>query len=230
MVKSVIDSRGPAVVTGLCFHGVGEPGPVIGRDAAYYFISRDLFLRVLDDVVGRPDIVLTFDDGYSSDVGIVLPALVQRALTATFFPLAGSLGRPGYVDAAGLRALVAAGMSVGSHGMWHRSWRGMDAGAAHEELTAARTLITEAAGAPVTTAACPFGAYDRRVLKSLRRLGYRRVYTSDRRRARCGNWLQPRYSVRSADTIASVRRDILAPPPLAQRLRGAAASRVKAWR
>lgn len=231
MVKPVIALRQrPAVITGLCFHGVGEPGPEIGEDAASYFISRDLFLRILDDVVGRPDISLTFDDGYASDVGIVLPALVQRGLTATFFPLAGSLGRPGYANVGGVRALAAAGMPVGSHGMRHRSWRGLDSGAADEELTGARALIAEAAGAPVTTAACPFGAYDRRVLKSLRRLGYRQVFTSDRRRARAGNWLQPRYSVRGTDTLASVRRDILAPPPLAERIRGAAASRVKAWR
>jgi peptidoglycan/xylan/chitin deacetylase (PgdA/CDA1 family) len=222
--------RRPATVIGLCFHGVGAPGREIDPDAVNYFIPRDLFLGILDDVAGRPDIDLTFDDGYASDIEIALPALLARGLTATFFPLAGRLGRPGYADGEGVRALAAAGMSVGSHGMGHRSWRRLDDAALHQELTVARDLIAEASRAPVTTAACPFGEYDRRVLKSLRGRGYRRVFTSDRRRARAGGWLQPRYSVRAGDTAASVRRDILAPPPLSARLRGAAAHRVKAWR
>ena len=86
-------------------------------------------------------------------------------------------------------------MTVGSHGMRHRSWRGLDAESEHEELTVARSVIGAAAQAPVTAAACPFGSYDRRVLGTLRRHGYAQVFTSDRRRARAGAWLQPRYSI-----------------------------------
>jgi peptidoglycan/xylan/chitin deacetylase (PgdA/CDA1 family) len=202
----------------------------IGQDAANYFISHELFLRILDEVVERPDIDLTFDDGYASNTEIVLPALRERGLTARFFPLAGCLGRPGYLDADGVRTLAAAGMSIGSHGMRHRSWRGLDGAATYEELSAARALLAEAAGAPVTTAACPFGQYDRRLLSSLRRLGYRQVFTSDSTRARPGSWLQPRYSLLSSDTLGSVRSGILTPPPLAARVRGAAVKRLKAWR
>ena len=63
-------------------------------------------------------------------------------------------------------------------------------------------MIAEAAGEPVTSAACPFGAYDRQVLAALRRHGYSQVFTSDRRRARLGDWLQPRYSIRRNDTVS----------------------------
>jgi peptidoglycan/xylan/chitin deacetylase (PgdA/CDA1 family) len=219
-----------AAVTGVCFHGVGRPLPDISPDAANYFIPHELFLRVLDELTERPDVDLTFDDGYASDLEIALPALRERGLTASFFPLAGYLGQPGYLDASGVRTLAEAGMPIGSHGMRHRSWRGLDADATNEELSVARAQLAEAAGAPVTMAACPFGQYDRRLLGSLRRLGYRRVFTSDRRRARAGGWLQPRYSVRAGDTLSSVRADILAPPDLAARLRGVAACRLKAWR
>jgi hypothetical protein len=114
--------------------------------------------------------------------------------------------------------------------MRHRSWRGLDAGSEHEELTVARSIIGAAAQAPVTTAACPFGSYDRRVLGSLRRHGYAQVFTSDRRRARAGAWLQPRYSVKRGDTIDSVREHILAPRPVAERVRRVAAVRIKALR
>jgi peptidoglycan/xylan/chitin deacetylase (PgdA/CDA1 family) len=217
-------------VTGVCFHGVGQPGPGTDPEAAEYFVSRDLFLAVLDELMQHPETDLTFDDGYASDVDVVLPALAERDLSARFFPLAGRLGSPGHVDATGVRALAEAGMTIGSHGMRHRSWRGLDARAEEEELAVARSLIAEAAGAPVTCVACPFGAYDRRVLAALRGHGYTQVFTSDRCRARAGNWLQPRYSVRGHDTVSTVRDDILARRPLREKLRAGAACRVKAWR
>jgi peptidoglycan/xylan/chitin deacetylase (PgdA/CDA1 family) len=225
-----VNDHSPDTVVGICFHGVGVPGPGVESDAEQYFISRDFFLAVLDELMKYTEVDLTFDDGYASDVDIALPALQERGLSASYFPLAGRLGSPGHVDAAGVRALVAAGMTVGSHGMHHRSWRGLDAESAAEELSAARSIIAEAADQAVTSAACPFGAYDRSVLTALRRHGYSRVFTSDRRRARRGDWLQPRYSIRRDDTVVTVREDILAPRTLRERLRGEMVGRVKALR
>jgi peptidoglycan/xylan/chitin deacetylase (PgdA/CDA1 family) len=217
-------------ITGICFHGIGEPPTGVDPETREFFVSTSLFLAVLDEVAARPGISLTFDDGYASDVEVALPALRERGLTATFFPVAGKLGQPGCLDAAGVRALSAAGMPVGSHGMWHRSWRDLDAQAEHEELAAARSVIESAARAPVRDAACPFGSYDRRALSALRRHGYEQVFTSDRRRARSGAWLQPRYSILRSDTLGSIRENVLAPRPVAERVRCAAAARVKAWR
>jgi peptidoglycan/xylan/chitin deacetylase (PgdA/CDA1 family) len=225
-----VADRTPDVIVGICFHGIGTPPAALEPDAHDYFVRTDLFLGVLDEAARLPAVQLSFDDGYASDVEVALPAITDRGLTATFFPLAGMLGRPGYLDEGGVRALSAAGMVVGTHGMGHRSWRGLDAESEHEELAVARSLIAAAAGAPVSTAACPFGSYDRRALGALRRHGYSRVFTSDRRRARAGAWVQPRYSIRRDDTLETVREDILAPPPLAERFRCVAASRVKAWR
>jgi peptidoglycan/xylan/chitin deacetylase (PgdA/CDA1 family) len=226
----IVKDRSPDAVVGICFHGVGVPGQGIEPDAEQYFISRDLFLALLDELLKHTSVDLTFDDGYASDVDIALPALQERGLSASYFPLAGQLSAPGHVDAAGVRALAAAGMNVGSHGMRHRSWRGLDAESSAEELSIARSVIAKAAGKPVTGAACPFGAYDRRVLAALRRHGYSRVFTSDRRRARRGDWLQPRYSIRRNDTVSTVREEILSPRPLREQLRGEVVGRVKAWR
>jgi len=218
-------------VVNVCFHGIGTPRGDLESEAAEYFVSSAVFLSVLDEMTEHSGVSqLSFDDGFVSDVEIVLPALRERGLLAAFFPLAGSLGRPGHVDAADLRTLADAGMTIGSHGMRHRSWRGLDAKSAAEEFSAARSVIAEAAGVGVQAAACPFGAYDRRTLSALRRYGYAQVFTSDRRRARPGSWLQPRYSVLRDDTVRTVRDNILAPRPLQERLRRTAATRVKAWR
>ena len=64
--------------------------------------------------------------------------------------------------------------------MRHRPWCGLDVRALHEELVEAMSVLERAVGRPVTRAACPFGASDRRVLRTLRGSGYQHVYTSDR--------------------------------------------------
>jgi peptidoglycan/xylan/chitin deacetylase (PgdA/CDA1 family) len=218
-------------IINLSFHGVGTPlGPAREPGEHAYWVGRDTFLSLLDEVEGRDDVRLSFDDGNASDVEAALPALIERGMTADFFVLAGRFGTRGNVDVDGVRALRAAGMRVGTHGMDHRSWRGLDDDDLATELVAARSAIAEAAGSAVDAAALPLGQYDRTILAALRRLDYRVVYSSDARRARAGAWFQPRYSVRADDTVHSVRETVLAPPRAHERLRGRLAGTAKRWR
>jgi peptidoglycan/xylan/chitin deacetylase (PgdA/CDA1 family) len=214
----------------LTFHGLGEPGRPLEPGEAEVWLGTDEFEFVLDSVSGRDDVRISFDDGNASDVSQALPALEQRGLTATFFVVAGRLRVPGFLDEAGLRTLTAEGMSVGCHGMRHRPWRGLGAAELHEELVDAKDLLEDIVARPVTEASCPFGAYDRRVLRTLRRSGYRHVYTSDRGTARPGHWLQARNTVHRGDRPGIVDRvlsDERAPSELARRR----AKRVaKRWR
>ncbi|MFI7607390.1 polysaccharide deacetylase family protein [Micromonospora sp. NPDC049366] len=200
-------------VLNICFHGIGEPGRELEPGEDRYWVTRDQFLAILDEVAAWPAVRISFDDGNDSDVRIGLPALRDRNLTADFFVLAGRLGEPGSLDEDGVRELRRNGMTVGTHGLAHRSWRGMDRATVHDELVVARErLVAAVGGAPVDLAACPLGRYDRRLLARLRLLGYTGVFTSDRRAARAGAWLQPRFSVRRADTPASLRAEVLTRP------------------
>jgi peptidoglycan/xylan/chitin deacetylase (PgdA/CDA1 family) len=192
----------------VCFHGIGTPGRELEPGEAPYWVTADRFREILDELATWPAVRISFDDGNASDVEYGLPGLAERGLRADFFVLAGRLGAAGSLDADQVRALAAHGMTIGSHGMAHRSWRGMDPTTRDAELVAARQRLAEAADTPVEMAACPLGRYDRRLLTDLRRLGYRHVFTSDRRPARAGAWLQPRYSVRHTDTAASLRAEV----------------------
>ena len=165
---------------------------------------------------GWPAVRLSFDDGNASDVEIGLPGLLERGLTATFFPLAGRLDTPA-ASAADLTALPGQGMTVGTHGMWHVPWRGLPPAERDAELVEARERLAKVAGRPVDEAALPLGRYDRRLLADLRGLGYTRVYTSDRRHAAEGAWLQPRFSVTGGDTPESLRATVLRAPSLPRR-------------
>lgn len=214
----------------VCFHGIGTPARELEPGEDRYWIDVDTFHRVLDDVATWPSVRISFDDGNASDVEIGLPALVERGLPADFFVLAGRLGAPGSLDDAAVKELATAGMTIGTHGMRHVPWRGLSAAETGAELVEARTRIAAAAGVEVDAAACPLGRYDRRLLADLRRLGYRRVFTSDRRAAKADAWLQPRFSVRSGDTAESFRAEALTPPPLVRQARSAAVGLIKRWR
>jgi peptidoglycan/xylan/chitin deacetylase (PgdA/CDA1 family) len=221
---------GASRVININLHGIGEPGRELEPGEDDYWISHAAFLSVLDAVADHPGVRLSFDDGNASDVELALPALTERGLTADFFVLAGRLGTPGSVDADGVRELAAAGMTVGSHGMHHRSWREVRGEDRADEFVEARRVLRDVIGAEVTSAACPRGQYDRRVLADLRRLGYRTVFTSDPRPAAAGGWLQPRFTVRCADTGETVRAAMLAPRPLAERAATGVKGAVKRWR
>jgi peptidoglycan/xylan/chitin deacetylase (PgdA/CDA1 family) len=204
-------------VVNLCFHGIGTPRRELepGEDA--YWIKVDRFLSILDEARTWPSVRISFDDGNASDFEIGLPALTERGLRASFFVIADRLDRAGSLASDQVRELSDQGMTIGSHGAVHRPWPGMDAATREREFVLARDRLADVAATPVDTAACPLGRYDRRVLWHLRRLGYRRVFTSDRRPAFPGAWLQPRYSLRRTDTAESLRAEIM--PGLAERMR-----------
>jgi peptidoglycan/xylan/chitin deacetylase (PgdA/CDA1 family) len=214
----------------LTFHGVGRPHRQLEPGEEDVWVAPALLLSVLDSAKGRDDVLITVDDGNASDVEQVLPALVDRGLTATFFLVAARLGTPSFLDERGVRALAAAGMQIGCHGMKHRAWRGLDDRALYEELVEAKAVLERAVDAPVTVASCPFGSYDRHVLRRLRESGYRHVYTSDRGTARPGDFVQVRNSVRLSDPPGLLARldahESRARSVLAHRARLA----VKRWR
>jgi peptidoglycan/xylan/chitin deacetylase (PgdA/CDA1 family) len=209
----------------LTFHGIGEPQRPLDAGEADVWVTRAAFLELLDSVAGRDDVRITFDDGNASDVEHALPALRERGLRGTFFVVAGRLGEPEFLSADDVRELAAAGMQVGCHGMRHRPWRGLDEQALGEELVQAKAVLEKLVERPVTEAACPFGSYDRHVLKTLRRAGYGHVFTSDRGTADPAGFVQARNSVGPGDPP-----DLLEQIPALDGLPRRAKLVVKRWR
>jgi peptidoglycan/xylan/chitin deacetylase (PgdA/CDA1 family) len=213
----------------LTFHGIGRTERCLEPGEELVWLDQDQFEAALDSVVGRSDVQITFDDGNASDLEHALPQLRRRGLTATFFLVAGRVGAPGFLDEEGIRALAAAGMRIGCHGMRHRPWRRLGEHALREEVVDARRLLEQVVDRPVTEAAFPFGAYDRRVLRFLRRHGYRRAFSSDRGTARPGDWIQARNTVRPANALC-LAEGVLAEASPHTVLRRRAKLTAKRWR
>jgi peptidoglycan/xylan/chitin deacetylase (PgdA/CDA1 family) len=178
----------------LNFHGLGEPPDTIGVAERDVWVPVQ-WLEAILDAAPREGVVLTFDDGNVSDVQAVLPALTDRKLAARFFPLTGRIGTAGYLSVEDIAELSGAGMRIGSHGLHHRDWRTLPDAELHDELTLSRRRLGEIVAGEITEAACPFGSYDRRVLRALRATGYRRVFTSDGGPHASGAWLSSRTTV-----------------------------------
>jgi peptidoglycan/xylan/chitin deacetylase (PgdA/CDA1 family) len=194
----------------VCFHGIGQPRRELEPGEEQYWVSQTLFESVLDLAVGKLNVNFSFDDGNRSDVRIGLPALLARNMTADFYLIAGRLGEAGSLDETDSQELVRAGMTIGSHGLTHKPWRTLPSKALADELDSARQILSETTGMEIDRVALPLGSYDRRVLRSLRQRNYIKVMTSDRTYASSSSWMQPRFSIRSGDTVESVS-EILAP-------------------
>jgi len=190
----------------LTFHGLADPPASLPDSEKRYWLPIPAFDRFLDQAALSPDVQVTFDDGFLSDATIALPRLQQRSLHATFFILAARIGTPGYLALEDIRTLLAAGMSIGSHGMNHRPWRRLSPEDLHQEISAAKARLEDLLGISITQAACPFGAYDRAALRALKRAGFSRVYTSDRGFAHSSAWLQPRNTITASTPLDHLDR------------------------
>lgn len=204
------------------FHGIGQPHAWVDDAERLYWIDEDMFRDVLDMIVarrGKQHIAITFDDGNESDALKACPALVERDLTARFFVLSGRIGRAGYLSMEQLRSLAARAMTVGLHGADHVDWRKAGAEELHQETVTAREIIADAVGLPVDEVAIPFGAYDARVIRHLRRAGFRRIHTSDGGRSRIGSVFASRTSIRRDMQLSDVAGILDDSVPVRRRVR-----------
>jgi peptidoglycan/xylan/chitin deacetylase (PgdA/CDA1 family) len=191
----------------LNFHGIGAPDRPFDPGEQPYWISARLFgeiVALIAPAVRAGRVGVTFDDGNKSDAAIALPVLREAGVPATFFVLAGRVGAPGFLARDDIAALEAAGMAIGSHGFDHVDWRKLDAPGRRRELIEARATLRTLCAGGVTTAAIPFGAYDRAVLGHLKAAGYDAAYTSDGGRAGRGP-VFARTSVRGDMTPDDIR-------------------------
>src|SRR5437763_8147086 len=148
----------------LTFHGLGEPPAQLTDAERKVWVPVDWFEAIVE-ALPASGVQIAFDDGNASDVASALPALEKAGRTARFFVLAGRIGAPGFLDEDGISRLHAAGMTIGSHGLAHHDWRALPGKELARELVDSKLRLSELAGGSVDAAACPFGSYDRRVLR-----------------------------------------------------------------
>lgn len=147
---------------------------------------------------------ITFDDGHISNAEYAMPMLERTGLRAHFFITAGWISnRPEYMTWAQVRQLHASGHTIGAHGMTHKLLTHCSSAELDTELVAAKSLLEDKLGAPVTTLSLPGGRYNRTVLDASKRAGYLTVFTSEpRMEDHADSLLTGRLNIRSGTDTA----------------------------
>lgn len=131
--------------------------------------------------------VVTFDDGYAEMETYVAEILEQRQVPATFFLVTDALdaaqsrGDNRFLSWDGARKLAAAGFSVGSHTVSHRSLAGLEVDEAERELIDSRRQLEENLGRAPFGLAYPYGTvrdFTPAVVAAASRAGYRCAVTA----------------------------------------------------
>ncbi len=177
----------------LMYHALeDENHPSGSRDsgARFYEISTKCFHKqmrllstkgyhshLLEEVLQRSSfsekiIVLTFDDGHSSNYDLALPILQQYGFRAEFFITTDWIGKPGYLSAAEIREMSQLGMAIGSHGVTHSFLDDLTDDEILAELGDSRRTLCEITGKEIASFSAPGG----RINKDIIKLGYKAGY------------------------------------------------------
>jgi peptidoglycan/xylan/chitin deacetylase (PgdA/CDA1 family) len=145
----------------------------------YTAVTLNELLSSRATVVAKP-IVLTFDDGWSSDWRIATPILQRLGWKAEFFIATEWVEQPGFMTWAEVRDAAAAGMSIQSHSLTHPDLDRIPLERIQHELVASKAILEDQVGRAVDFFALPGGSgRQTEVVTLARAAGYRGVCTSD---------------------------------------------------
>ena len=105
----------------------------------------------------RGRVWLTFDDGRLDNLTEGLPALVEAGHRATFFIIAqrSLAGEKDYIPLSGLKEMLAAGMSIGSHTLTHPRLTRVPPAQLRAEIFDSKKMLEDALGVEVTSFCYP---------------------------------------------------------------------------
>ena len=169
--------------------------PLCQSDPGYvrYIISADEFSAQMREIsklglrgvsvsdalkFNGPAVCITFDDGCETDLISAAPILKEFGFGATFYVVAGFVGKPGYLSMPQLRELHAQGFEIGCHSMTHPYLTDLDRTGMQREIAEAKTMLERMVGVPIQHFSCPGGRYDDRVVQEAKQAGFMTVATS----------------------------------------------------
>jgi peptidoglycan/xylan/chitin deacetylase (PgdA/CDA1 family) len=152
----------------------------VGPDQVYAFLTDG---KALPE---RP-IMITVDDGWRSDIDIMLPILERYGFGCTIFVTTGPeawifkkfRGLDRGLTAEEVRELHRRGVSIGSHTVTHPYLIEMSDEEIRREFRDSKSTLEEWTGAPCRFLSIPGNFYDRRIARIARACGYEAVFTAN---------------------------------------------------
>jgi peptidoglycan/xylan/chitin deacetylase (PgdA/CDA1 family) len=150
--------------------------------AAHHYTPMTLaeFASVITNKRPSPahPVLLTFDDGYANNAEVALPILQQHGFPATLYLSTGLINTPSYLTWQQIKQLSAAGWDIASHTVTHPHLPKLSKKAQREEIIAARAKIEQELGKPANTFAYPYGDYNRKTLRILKKADFSFAFTT----------------------------------------------------
>jgi len=127
---------------------------------------------------GRP-VVLSFDDGYLSDVKTALPVLKTRRWPGVLNLEVANLKPVWGIRPPGVRKLIAAGWEIDAHTLTHPDLTMVDSARLRDEVAGSRAAIRKRFHVPVNFFCYPAGRYNAAVIAAVQQAGFLGATTTD---------------------------------------------------
>lgn len=171
----------------LTLHRIAENNFIDHED-----ISIEKFIFILDKIDQESKVIdktnsnkqsdsswlLTFDDGFSSDVEIVLPLLKSYNLKAAFFIVTSFIGKPNYLSKEQILELSNSGMNIGSHSVNHYDMLSLSIKDRAYELNKSKDVLEEIISNNINLFSFPYGRYNNTIVSEAYNSGYEYCYIS----------------------------------------------------
>lgn len=159
------------------------------KEAGHTFVG----LREVVEFVagGRPlparPVAVTVDDGWTSNIDIMLPILRKHGIRASFFVTTSGdswiyrkfAGLDGPLSREHVALLRSEGHEIGSHSVTHPHLVELDDDAVRREFSESKRWLEAATGNPVPYLSIPGNFYDERIKRIARECGYEAVFTAN---------------------------------------------------
>ena len=172
-------------------------------------VPKNFFIKILNEIqltsrihinnkrVHNKKVLLTFDDGNSSDYEIVFPMLLERKINAIFFLIMNEVGNKGYLNWSQVKEMHKHGMTFGSHGLNHKSMNELSDKETQNEFIKSKSILEDAIGSSVKYFSYPFGHFSKKSHILGLSAGYDFLFTSNHGIAKKNSKILPRNNIHS---------------------------------
>lgn len=162
------------------------------------------------DYQNKLTVVLAFSGGNKSDIDIILPLLVAKNLTATFFSSLSNIDAEDKTSWADLNELLLNDMDIGSQGVSCENLRRVSKNACKLELELSKRIFENKIGRKIAYFSPPQGMYNRRLLQLAYNAGYQKVLGSRAKVNKPNNaLLMHSFNVKSNTSISALEKLIV---------------------
>ncbi|MBO9729687.1 MAG: polysaccharide deacetylase family protein [Chitinophaga sp.] len=178
----------------LCYHNIGngtyKNDPLhISReqlnnqlkglaDSGYHTILPDQLVNCLTGNKPLPvrSFMITFDDSHVEHFSIADSLLRYYGFRGVFFIMTVTIGKPGYMNAAQLKALAGRGHIIAAHTWDHPHLYTTGTMDWEQQLVHPKKVLEKITGNPVWYFAYPFGEWNDTIINHLKESGYRAAF------------------------------------------------------